>query len=106
MSGFCSYKTEDIEKAKTYYDAFYALFMGHFKANPPASNDRAMYIGAIKNYCKFLIDEEDADVVDERYGELFDWCIAATLIVIAIGMILYKTETMDKIANMKVLDND
>ena len=37
---------------------------------------------------------------------LFDWCIAATLIVIAIGMILYKTETMDKIANMKVLDND
>ena len=76
MSGFCSYKTEDIEKAKTYYDAFYALFMGHFKANPPASNDRAMYIGAIKNYCKFLIDEEDADLVDERYGELFDWCIA------------------------------
>lgn len=33
---------------------------------------------------------------------LFDWCIAATLIVIAVAMILYKTETMDKIANMNV----
>ena len=76
MSGFCSYKTEDIDKAKMYYDAFYALFTGHFKENPPDSSDRAMYIGAIKNYCKFLIDEEDADLVDERYGELFDWCIA------------------------------
>ena len=33
---------------------------------------------------------------------LFDWCIAATIIVIAVGMILYKTETLDKISSMEI----
>ena len=33
---------------------------------------------------------------------LFDWCIAATIIIIAINMILYKTETINKIVNMDI----
>ena len=33
---------------------------------------------------------------------LFDWCIAATIIIIGVGMILYKTETLTKIADMDV----
>ena len=31
---------------------------------------------------------------------LFDWCIVSAIIIIAINMILYKTKTIDKIANM------
>ena len=34
---------------------------------------------------------------------LFDWCIAAAIIAISVSMILYKTKTIDSIANMDVL---
>ena len=76
MWGFCCYKTDNIEKAKRCYDAFYTLFIKHFKENPPDGKDRSMYIGAIKNYCKFLIAHEEEDVAKTRFRELFHWCLA------------------------------
>ena len=33
---------------------------------------------------------------------IFDWCIAIVIIVISIGMVLYKTEVLEEIAEMEI----
>ena len=76
MWGFCCYKTKNIKKAKKCYDAFYTLFIKHFQTNPPNTKDRSMYIGAIKNYCRFMINHEKNKTANVRFEELFDWCLA------------------------------
>jgi len=76
MRGFCCYKTNKIKKAKICYDAFYVFFSKHFKDNPPDWWDLTVYIRAIKNYCRFLIDHEDEETVKTRLRELFAWCIS------------------------------
>ncbi|MBE6594826.1 MAG: DUF4062 domain-containing protein [Ruminococcaceae bacterium] len=76
MWGFCCDKIGDVSKARRCYDAFYALFAGHFQANPPDAKDRSMYIGAIKGYCRFLIAHEKKKKASARFEELFEWCLA------------------------------
>jgi len=76
MWGFCCYKKGKIKKANTCYNAFYTLFIKHFKDNPPDIKDRSMYIGAIKNYCRFLIAHEKKETARERFEELFSWCLS------------------------------
>lgn len=35
-------------------------------------------------------------------GLIFDWCIALTIFILSISMVLYKTKALDKISEMKI----